>query len=61
MSHCYYSESDESDIALGLKFLWKNLGFSVRLDKETKVIPKTEYKLLDFSGRAITKVFLNKI
>tara|TARA_B100000427_G_C15502912_1_gene592759 strand:+ start:1141 stop:2007 length:867 start_codon:yes stop_codon:yes gene_type:complete len=29
MSHCYYSESDESDIALGLKFLWKNLGFSV--------------------------------
>ena len=39
----------------------KNLGFSARLDKETKVFPKTEYKLLDFSGRAITEVFLNKI
>jgi len=28
MSHCYYLESDESDLALGFKFLWKNLGFS---------------------------------
>ena len=39
----------------------KNLGFSARLDKEKKIIPKTEYNLLDFSGRAITKVFLDKI
>ena len=29
VSHCYYSEKKESDIALGFEFLWKNLGFSV--------------------------------
>ena len=28
-SHCYYTESKESDLALGFNFSWKNLEYSI--------------------------------
>jgi len=47
VSHCYYSESKESDIAFGLKFLWKNLGFSVStmIKEEDSIGAPTFYQL----------------
>ena len=46
-SHCYYSDSKESDLALGFKFLWKNLGVSIStmIKEEDSVGTPTFYQL----------------
>ena len=39
----------------------KNLGISVRLDKDKSISPTISFRSYDFAGRAITKVITNKI
>ncbi len=39
----------------------KNLGISVRLDKDKSVIPTINFRSYDFAGKAITKVLMSKI
>ena len=53
--------SDQGSAETFAHEMGKNLGISVRLDKDKEINPIINFRPYDFSGRAITKVLLNKI
>ena len=53
--------SDQGSAETFAHEMGKNLGISVRLDKNKEINPIINFRPYDFSGRAITKVLLNKI